>query len=613
MRTDSRHADLLIAGWLGLVAGLGEAIVFTVIQLIPGAMTWNLREMNVSLDFLWIAPAVNVVLFLVLAVVVRALTRLADLLMRTHATGWPRVAIVLLTALACYVVLRTPDRLFQFAAILLSLGVAVRLWTLVREQLPVTVTRIRRSLPWLVGGIALLGTGLQAGERIAEMRGRNALPVLPPQTPNVLLVVIDTLRADHLSGYGYDRKTSPNLDRIASEGTLFEWAIAPSSWTLASHASMFTGREVHEHLADSEHPFLDTRYTTLAEQLGSSGFLTAGFSANVNWATRQAGLARGFLHFEDVFGPASDAVARTVLGKEIMAPLVRHLGDRIPLGRKRASDVTNSFTSWLDGVGDTPFFAFVNYFDTHSPYVAPLPYRTQFMTDRQRAIEGGFSFMPPLSAGGAADGADLLSAGYDGAVAYVDAEIDRLLAALQARGQLNRTVVVITSDHGEAFADHGQFSHGHSLYADQIHVPLIVRFPGRVPGGTRVSAPVGLVDIPTTVLDLAGQEAAAMPGHSLSRFWDRASARPDSAPVLSEVGHRDGVPASWPISTGPVSSLILDDWHFIKQRGGEVLLFRFRDDARELKNLADDPAQRSRVETFDQVLQERLRTARNRQ
>ena len=205
----------------------------------------------------------------------------------------------------------------------------------------------------------------------------------------------------------------------------------------------------------------------------------------------------------------------------------------------------------------------------------------------------------------------LFTAAYDGALAYLDSQVGNLLEALKSRGQLDRTLVILVSDHGEALADQGFYIHGHSLYMDQIHVPLIIRLPGRIPAGLPVSAPVSIADIPATVSATQGiPEPGALPGTSLTRFWKSPSMTRSVTPIVSEVGHRDGVPKSWQISTGRVRSLVSGDWHLIDREQAGVELYRLRKDPRELTNLADSLERRAVVANLKRELERTIDTLR---
>jgi arylsulfatase A-like enzyme len=590
MAEQNRHAIVdvfVIATWFGIVAGLLEGLVFTFIRL-SGLMTWNMRQASVSFDFLWIAPLVNLAVFLGLACGLAAAVALLKTTLKWRGFVQQEAAVVFFAGLACYVALRVPDRLYLSAAIALSIGFALRMRAWFHAAVAAHIRWYRRTLVWLAVLLAVTATVTHGGAALIEGKRLRALPPAPTDAPNVLLLVLDTVRADHLSVYGYDRATTPNLERIAREGVLFEQAISPSSWTLPSHSSLFTGRFAHEHRAIYANPQLGPEFATLAEVLAARGFATGGFVANTEWLASGAGLARGFLRYEDYFHDPSDAFARTVLGREGIARLVRYFGERKLFGRKRASDVNGEFTHWLDTVGTRPFFAFLNYMDAHEPYASPGPYHTRFMTEGQKAIEHRSAFRPPPIAMWAGKREpSLFMAAYDGALVYLDAEIGKLIEELRKRGQLDKTIIVITADHGEAFADHGLFMHGHSLYNDQIHVPLIMRFPGNIPQARRVTRPVSTANVAATILSLARQAAGApLPGSSLARFWEQP-ALDDGQPILSEVFHNP-LPAVWPTSRGWIRSLVSGDWKYIEHQDGQIELYR-ADDPGETRDLAGTP------------------------
>jgi arylsulfatase A-like enzyme len=580
-----------IAVWFGLVAGLLEATIFTVIRFVPGWITYQMRQTSVSLDFLWIAPLVNLATFLACALAVAAAASLAAALPRLRVWTAERWAVFAFVWLTGYVALHVPNRLYGWAVIPLSLGLAARTAPALSRRLE--GARLSRSLVRLVATVAVVGVLVRGGYSIGIAVETRALPEPPSGAPDVLLVVLDTLRADHLSVYGHHRQTSPNIDRLAAEGVLFEWAMASSSWTLPSHASLFTGRPVHEHGADNARLELDDRYPTVAEAMAASGYLTLGISANVDWATSTVGLARGFIHFKDYFGSVPDALMRTITGRFALRAL--RVVEQFPSARRDAKDVTDGFLRWVDRYGDRPYFAFLNYIDAHEPYTSPLPFHTRFMTERQgRPFEEGrrLLLLPPLpSTPRTPEYIAVSEAAYDGGIAYLDHEFGRLVDVLRQRGRLDRTIIVIVSDHGEAWGEHGLYGHGHSAYLDQIRVPLIWRLPAGMPLGLRVATPVSINDVAATILALVGQtDGGGLSGRSLSRYWSEpAPGSGTPAAVLSEVGYHAPAPVPWPVSAGWVRSLVVDRWHVIEQQDGRVELYDVRQDPLEARDLAAEP------------------------
>src|SRR6185295_8221902 len=216
--------------------------------------------------------------------------------------------------------------------------------------------------------------------------------------------------------------------------------------------------------------------------------------ANTFWCGRNTGLDRGFVHYEDFYGNVGDALARTVLGRTMYDEVLPHVGVVDFPGRKHAADINARVLDWIDGVGDRPFFVFANYMDVHGPYIPPPSYEGRFGPKgpprRANEIELG-----AIDGGTRVPSAAVLRAWidrYDESLLYLDEQIGRLLDELARRGVLDNTIVVFTSDHGENWGEHELIYHGHSLYQEQIRIPLIVRYPARVAAGTRSAAPVAL-------------------------------------------------------------------------------------------------------------------------
>jgi arylsulfatase A-like enzyme len=322
-------------------------------------------------------------------------------------------------------------------------------------------------------------------------------PAAPEPLPNLLVVTIDTLRADHLSSYGYARETSPNLDALAAAGVRFELSFAAASTTLPSHVSLFTGTDPIAHGVVKNGLRVAPDTTLLAERLRDAGAQTAAIVSSFV-LDRRFGLDRGFDHYEDDFTrEGSSYQAETWRGFETKGAFDR-----------RANLTTDRAIRWLDETRDParPFFLFVHYFDPHDPYDPPEPWKSRFAK-------------PPGAAPSLADALtkrDAIDA-YDGEVAFADAEVGRLLAHLAKLGVERDTLVVVTSDHGEGLGQHGVLGHAVNIYEEAVRVPLLMRWPARLPAGKVVAEPVESVDVAPTLLDLMGVPPAdGVRGRSLA-------------------------------------------------------------------------------------------------
>ncbi|MCU0236815.1 MAG: sulfatase-like hydrolase/transferase [Acidobacteria bacterium] len=301
--------------------------------------------------------------------------------------------------------------------------------------------------------LALLVLG--GGLLLLLRRGRDAAPW------NVLVITLDTTRADHLGAYGYAAARTPNLDRLAAAGVVFENASTSVPLTLPAHATLFTGRHpIATRVRNNGNYFLPESETTLAEVLSHRGYDTrAVVSAFV--LLSKFGLNQGFSIYDDSLDTHE---------------MIRNYRSEIP-----AAMVFEKFSAWLDGSAGRPFFYWLHFYDPHTPYRPPQEYAKLFPDN-------------PMGK-------------YDGEIAYTDAWVGRVIASLGERGLLERTLVIIAGDHGEAFGEHVEHGHGIFCYEETLHVPLIVHAPGRFKP-RRVAARVGLVDVMPTVLEALG---AAMP------------------------------------------------------------------------------------------------------
>ncbi len=319
--------------------------------------------------------------------------------------------------------------------------------------------------------------------------------------PNIVFISIDTLRADHLSAYGYARRTSPNLDQLAADGALFEYAISSTSWTLPSHAAMLTGLVDSVHGAtDTDRPLGESR-TTLAERLKPLGYTTAGFFAGP-YLHPIFGFAQGFDTYVDCTSYADFNTQRASQTGTIEGPEV---------WQRSQHDVTNprlygEVRKWLDARPARPFFVFVHMWDVHFDFVPPPPYDRMFDPDYAGPISGrNFFFNPSVNPKMPRRDLEHLIALYDGEIAWTDEHVGKLIDDLRRLGVYDDTLFVVTADHGTAFFEHGQRAHRNGLWDELVHVPLIMRWPGPIAAGLRVRAQVRTIDILPTVLALLDQ------------------------------------------------------------------------------------------------------------
>jgi arylsulfatase A-like enzyme len=380
-----------------------------------------------------------------------------------------------------------------------------------------------------------------------QSQSQRALPDPPPSMPNVLFIIWDTVRAASMGLYGYERDNTPVLEEFAARSVVFDRAITPAPWTLAAHGSMFTGHMPWELSAGWTVP-LDDTHPTLAEYLTGRGYASAAFVANYIYGPPAFGLARGFTHYR--FYPLNAGIVLTSSPLlERMVPIANHaLGTYWNPRRRSARKITEAFLRWHADVGERPFFAFLNLFDAHDPYVPEPPFDRRFGDPKVRRVDTGEEISPEKRT-------DVIDA-YDGAIAAVDHELGRALEELQRRGDLDNTLVIVASDHGELFGEHRLYGHGNSLYLRELHVPLVVFMPGRVPAGLRIPATVSLSDLSATITDLLELPDAPFPGNSLARTWRTDPV--EAEPVVSVVPFSPRQPEWYPISRGDMRSVI--DW-----------------------------------------------------
>ncbi len=418
--------------------------------------------------------------------------------------------------------------------------------------------------------------------------------------------------------YGYVRETVPNLTRRAQGGVTYHYALAAAPWTFPSHSSFFTGRWPKGLDSQWNHR-LDTAAPTLAEYLASRGYQTAGFAANTNNCTYESGLGRGFAHYEDYSLTPSSILARTVPGQWIVTRALRLVGRYreakwAALQSRDATAINGAFLDWLgDRRADRPFFAYLNYFDAHDPFLPPPEFAGRFGI--RPAGEKDYEFLVDYI------GSDphlmskrsiLVANGcYDDCIAYLDDQLDRLLGELERRGLLADTDVIITSDHGEAFAEHSALGHGNSVKMEEIRVPLVILSPD-APAGETIMHPVSLRDLPATVVNRLGlAEGSPFPGRSLAAYWGlppgRMPAEP-TTPAFTEQANRSAwfelrpQPGRGGLEPGFQMSLVAWTFHYIRDGEGGEQLYDLINDVYEQRNLIEDAENQPIVASFRTML-----------
>jgi arylsulfatase A-like enzyme len=345
--------------------------------------------------------------------------------------------------------------------------------------------------------------------------GRAPEPAKAPRPPLVLLVTLDTTRADRLSCYGYSRGTTPQLDRLAADALLFENALATSSWTLPSHATLFTGKlgSVHGAGYDAKGPLslaaalpgseweryrarpLDESERTLAEMLKDAGYATGGVVAGP-WMKKPFGLAQGFDFWDDDQIDSTDG--------------------------RRADKVSDAALRFLERTKG-PAFLFLNYYDPHGPYDAPEPFARRFLAPGARL------------SGGVPKGEEL-QARYDAELAFLDEHVGRLLEGLRGRGLYDAALILVTADHGELLGEHDRLGHGETLTEPELRIPFLIKYPNAAKRG-RTTAPAQLSDALPTLLDsLTLEIPKGLQGGVLPKAGHPVVAEVDPLPEIGPAG-----------------------------------------------------------------------------
>lgn len=595
----------LVGAAFGVVEGVGRLAVRLFEHRLGDPDLW------VNWNAPWLAALSLGVLFFSVGVVLSVLQVMMP-------RGVSRVGGLVVAWLGASSVLGVVPGLSPWATRILAAGLS---WQLTRLDWRAGRPLRMRAFLVLGGAWFCLFLGVGIWPATSEWRARKFGPAAPVVAPNVLFVVLDTVRANNMSVYGYERDTTPRLAEWTRRGVLFEEARATTPFTLGTHASMFTGRFMSETSARVD-AGLDSTHRTLAEHLSDRGYRTAGFVGNIFYGSAHYGLQRGFQHYHDIPGNitrrvnARELIRASVLGSSLVNYLERKWRIMAPMQRMRldAGQINREALAWLDSAGDSdrPFFLFLNYFDAHAPYSLPPEAQTRFSTVTSDRLEKNLKDLQALQESLDRDGSNSqlaaevqatsaqvmrqLRGAYDDGIAHIDRELGRLLDEFERRGLIEKTLVVVTSDHGEMLGEHGLVGHGQCLYRQVVHVPLLM-FGGpaslAMKAGQVVSDPVSLRDIPATVMDLMGESDQAFPGQSLAGLLDLSeekSRKPQ--PVFSEMQAMPWQRRSqrMPAADGPQWLITGGETSYHRQLheldGVQERLFDLVEDSEEMNNLS---------------------------
>lgn len=424
------------------------------------------------------------------------------------------------------------------------------------------------------------------------------------QHPNIIFVLIDTLRADRLSCCGYGRGTSPNMDKLAKSGLLFENAIVSAPWTLPSHASLFTGLFPSEHGATDENPYLRDDVPTLAELLNEMGYFTVAHATGNGWLSDDTNLMRGFHHF---YGPTYYAPPRA-LGSRLLRKIRWKVRTTLKL------DTKNRLTNSLDAVEGylnvhqkkgKPLFFFLHLMDTHMPYRPSEKAMKKFGLDKVdpgqiRYLQEKFREYRTAPEKMTEEQLRILSDMYDACIATVDSRLNRLFRLVGKTEHRDNTVLVVTADHGEQVGEHGIVNHWMSLYDVLLRVPLIMLCPDRLGGPNRISQQIQHKDLFYTLLDIAGYDGEKVSQEKIknkslieiaagrSPFPEYTFAQQAYAKMTLEHIRKYNPSFDNERLVSPKQAVRTNRFKYIKYGTGSEELFDIESDPQETKNVIDE-------------------------
>lgn len=527
---------------MALVFGFLEGVVFLATNPYPLIRAAH----KVSYDVLWIAPIFDALVFVGVAL---ALFIPLQLFRRVSAEKKIAIAWAALTFVSVFMVVTAPSLVSLYASAVLAAGVAALVWRMGRGRLTSLTASLSRRL-WVAPVLlAAIAGGVFAYDAAREWWLVRGLPPSPPNAPNVLIILLDTVRDDRFERASGESLT-PNIDALAQKGIRYANAWSSTSWSLPSQFGILTGRLLHDTSSGFPIARIEPGTPSLQSLLGQRGYVTGAFSSNAAWITPEY-LGRGFLRFRTY--QFEDYIRRVRYGR-VLNKVLERVGYPESGRGKKASKLTSEFLTFLDEYPDRPFFSYLCYMDVNR--------------QMYKARTDGGSWAEVIAA-------------YDRAVTEMDAEIGRLLGALQERALLENTLIILTSDHGQSFGeqsgDHNPEGHGTSLYPEQSAVPLFVVYPPQVPAGMVLSQEVSIIQIPSTVMHLLGVEQTAFGREPLPLDSQSAAAAAGRAAFL---GLQD-----WSSGYLVGEGVAHDRWLYVRTPRDAGALRK----GEQLFHLADDP------------------------
>jgi arylsulfatase A-like enzyme len=405
--------------------------------------------------------------------------------------------------------------------------------------------------------------------------------------PNVVIIVLDTARRDHIGAYGHPGGLTPNLDHLAAASTVYDQAISPAEWTVPSHASLFTGLYPATHGASfAHHRWLDDRFSTLAEMLRDEGYQTVGLWAN--YYIESTNLRQGFDHSVWIAAPPG-----------LFIRTAQFFGVPPRWADKGGQRGADALRRWLRTTydPDRPFFLFINLLEPHAQYLPPFAERRRYLppdVTYPRATVVGARFQSSAWLAGAAHTAAderVITALYEAEMAYLDTQVGRLLSLLDDAVDPDNTLLIVTADHGENLGEATRWSHGFAVNDHLVRVPLIIRYPPRFPAGLRITGQCQTIDVVPTVFDVLGRPApvAGLPGRSLTPpFQARRDTFIESTPffdVLHQLVAARGLQRDASDFTDTLRAIRTDRFKYVWSSAGDDRLYDLTSDPDEAVNV----------------------------